>query len=64
MPKPKTRMGHDSSYMMSVPISLAIQRAGLSEHSHPALWQWWLRIRARPSCQRAHKRSPQAAGLG
>lgn len=48
--------------MMSVPIGLAVQRAGLSEHSHPALWQWWLRIQARPGYQRAHKRSQQAAG--
>ncbi|MBP6115126.1 MAG: glutathione S-transferase family protein [Neisseriaceae bacterium] len=46
--------------MMSVPIDLAVQRAGLSASSHPALWQWWQRVQARPAYQRAHQRSQQA----
>ncbi len=43
--------------MMSVPIALAVKRSGLSEDSHPLLWQWWLRVQARPAYQRALQKS-------
>jgi len=42
--------------MMSFPLEAAVQRAGLTASSHPALWAWLERIHARPAYRRALER--------